>query len=61
MTGTSCVERLFLKTTQKTIQSNLTSKDHPNKSMHKLTPEVEDFKLLFLQDNALGPQATIIC
>ena len=64
MTGTSCAERLFLKTVHKTVQSNLNSKDYPSKSMHQLTKEVEDFNLflfLLLQDNALGPQATIIC
>ncbi len=38
------------------VQSNLTGK-----SIKQLTSKVEDFKLLFLQDNALGPQPTIIC
>jgi hypothetical protein len=62
MTGTSCVEQLFSKKMHKTIQSNLNSKGHPGKSRHQLTPEVENFKVfLFLQDNVLGPQATIIC
>ena len=38
-------------------QSNLTGK-----SMHQLFSEVEDsVKVLFLQDNAQGPKATIIC
>ena len=41
-------------------QSKLTSKDYPSKSIHQLTSEVEDLQL-FLQDNALGPQPTIIC
>ena len=43
------------------VQSNLTSKDYPSKSIHQLTSEVEDFKLFMLiQDIAQGPQPTII-
>ncbi len=47
------------------VQSNLTSKDYPSKSIHQLTSEVEDlqlvlFLLFFKNNNAQGPQVTII-
>ncbi len=55
--GTNYVESLNSQL-KASIQSR--SEALLGQSMHQLTSEVEDLEL-FLQDNAQGPQPTIIC